>query len=188
MLVELVRGVALLAAGVDVREVGQLVVGAQLQEKLEDFVEHFVRPSVRPIDLVDDHDRLQSALQGLGEHEAGLRHRPFSGIDQHQRPVGHSQHALDLAAEIGVAGRVDDVDLHALIRDGDVLGEDRDAPLALQVVGVEDLLADQLRVAIPAALPQHAIDKRRLAVVNVGDNGDVSHVLPSHGRGLAVAE
>ena len=146
-LVQFVRGEAELAAGVDMREVGQAVVGAQLQEQVEDLVQHFVRRGVGPIDLVDDHDRLQAALQGLGEHEAGLRHGPFGGIDQHQRPVGHPQHALHLAAEVGVAGRVDDVDLHAAVGDGDVLGEDRDAPLALEVVGVEDLLADQLRVA-----------------------------------------
>ena len=170
-------GKAELAAGVDVREIGQAVVGPQLQEELEDLVEHLVGPGVGAIDLVDHHDRLQAALQGLGEHEAGLRHGAFGRIDQHQRPVGHPQHALHLAAEIGVAGRVDDVDLHAAVGDGDILGQDRDAPLALQVVGVEDLLADQLRIAVPAALAQHAIDERRLAVVDVGDNGHVADVL-----------
>ena len=77
----------------------------------------------------------------LREHEPRLRHRPFGGVDQHQRAVGHPQHALDLAAEVGVARRVDDVDLHALVVDGDVLGQDRDAALALQVVGVEDAVA-----------------------------------------------
>ena len=139
-----------------------------------------MRPGVGAIDLVDDHDRLQAALQGLGEHEAGLRHGAFGRVDQHQGPVGHPQHALDLAAEVGVAGRVDDVDLHAAVGDGDVLGQDRDPPFALQVVGVEDLLADQLRIAVAAALAQHAIDERRLAVVDVGDNGDVADVLTSH--------
>ena len=103
-----------------------------------------MRPGVGAVDLVDDHDRLQPALQGLGEHETRLRHRAFGGIDQHQGPVGHAQHALHLAAEVGVAGRVDDVDLHAAVGDGDVLGQDGDAALAFQVVGVEDLLADQL--------------------------------------------
>ena len=139
-----------------------------------------MRPGVGAIDLVDHHDRLQAALQGLGEHEAGLRHGAFGRVDQHQRAVGHPQHALDLAAEVGVARRVDDVDLHAAVGDGDVLGQDGDPPFALQVVGVEDLLADQLRIAVAAALAQHAIDKRRLAVVNVGDNGHVADVLTSH--------
>ncbi len=120
------------------------------------------------------------ALERLGQHEPRLRHRPFGRVDQHQRAVGHPQHALDLAAEIGVAGRVDEVDLHALVVDGDVLGQDRDAPLALQVVGVEDAVADELAGAELAALAQQAIDQRRLAVVDVGDDGDIADVGATH--------
>ena len=144
------------------------------------LVEHFVRPGVGAVDLVDDDDRLQAALERLGEHEPRLRHRAFGRVDQHQRPVGHAQHALDLAAEVGVARRVDDVDLHALVGDGDVLGQDRDAALALQVVGVEDAVADELAVAELAALAQQAVDQRRLAVVDVGDDGDVTNVVAAH--------
>ena len=55
----------------------------------------------------------QAALERLAQHEARLRHRPFGGVDQQQAAVGHLQHALDLAAEVGVAGRVDEVDLGA---------------------------------------------------------------------------
>ena len=105
---------------------------------------------------------------------------PFGGVDQHQGPVGHPQHAFHFAAEIGVAGRVDDVDLHALVGNRDVLGQDGDAALALQIVGVEDLLADKLRFAELAALPQQAIDQRRLAVVDVGDDGHVADVLATY--------
>ena len=48
------------------------------------------------------------------------------------------QDALDLAAEVGVARRVDDVDLGAADLEGDVLGQDGDAALAFQIVGIED--------------------------------------------------
>ena len=120
------------------------------------------------------------AFERLGEHEPRLRHRALGRIDQHQRPVGQSQHALDLAAEIGVAGRVDQVDLHALVVQGDVLGQDRDAAFALQVVRVEDALADQLVGAEFAALAEQAVDQRRLAVVDVGDDGDVADVVAAH--------
>ena len=65
---------------------------------------------VGAIDLVDDDDRRQAALEGLAQHEARLRQRPFGGVDEQQHAVGHRQHALHFAAEIGVAGRVDDVD------------------------------------------------------------------------------
>ena len=66
-----------------------------------------------PVDLVDDHDRAQTQRQRPLQHGARLRHRPFDGVDQQQAAIGHVEHALDLAAEIGVAGRVDDVDLDA---------------------------------------------------------------------------
>ena len=174
-------GVAQLGAGEEIGEVGQNVVGAELQEQFEDFVDDFVRPGVGPVDLVDDDDRPQPALERLRQDEPRLRHRALGGVDQHQRAVGHAQHPLDLAAEIGVAGRVDDVDLHALVGDGDVLGQDRDAAFAFEVVGVEDLLADELGFAEPPALAQHAIDQAGLAVVDVGDDGHVADVGAAHG-------
>ena len=42
-------------------------------------------------------------LQRLQRDEARLRHRPFDRVDQQQHAVDHAQHALDLAAEVGVA-------------------------------------------------------------------------------------
>ena len=53
----------------------------------------------------------------MTQHEAGLGHGALKGIDQQQCAVGHTQHALDLAAKVGVARGVDDVDLEMCIRD-----------------------------------------------------------------------
>ena len=131
-------------------------------------------PRVGLVDLVDADDRLQADLQRLADDELGLRHRPFGGVDQHDRAVDHREDALDLAAEIGVAGRVDDVDAHVLPHDRGRLGEDGDAALALEVVGIHHPLGDALVVAERAGLLQQAVDERRLAVVDVGDDGDVS--------------
>ena len=49
-------------------------------------------------------------LEGLGEDEPCLRHRAFEGVNQKQDAVGHFEDALDLAAEVGVAGSVDYID------------------------------------------------------------------------------
>ena len=73
-----------------------------------------------------------------------------------------------------MAGRVDDVDLDAVVADAGGLGEDGDAALALQVVGVHDALDDFLVVAEDAALAEHGVHQRGLAVVDVGDDGDVA--------------
>ena len=59
---------------------------------------------------------LQAQRQRLAGHELGLRHRAFGRIDQQDDAVDHRQDALDLAAEIGVAGRVDDVDADVSVR------------------------------------------------------------------------
>ena len=53
-------------------------------------------------------------LERLRDDELRLRHRPFGGVDQHDGAVHHVEDALDLAAEIGMARRVDDVDARVL--------------------------------------------------------------------------
>ena len=115
-------------------------------------------------------------LSALDDHELGLRQRPFGGIDQHQRAVDHVEDALDLAAEIGVAGRVDDVDAGVLPEERGHLGEDGDAALALQVVGIHRALGDPLVLAERAGLLQQAVDQGGLAVVDVGDDGDIAQI------------
>ena len=115
--------------------------------EIEDLVDDLVRARAGPVDLVHDEHRLEAVLERLLEHEAGLRHRPFERIDDEQAAVGHLEHALDLAAEVGVAGRVDDVDLRVAPADRDVLRQDRDATLALLVVAVEHALLDLLVLA-----------------------------------------
>ena len=89
---------------------------------------------VGAVDLVDDDDHPVAQLQRAAEHEAGLGHGALGGVDEQDDAVDHLQDALDLAAEVGVAGGVDDVDLRVAVLDGGVLGEDGDAALTLEVV------------------------------------------------------
>ena len=119
---------------------------------------------------------LSPILSAFDDHELGLRQRPLGGVDQHQRAVHHVEDALDLAAEIGVAGRIDDVDAGVLPEDRGRLGEDGDAALALEVVGIHRALGHALVLAERAGLLQQPVDQRGLAVVDVGDDGDVAEV------------
>ena len=48
--------------------------------------------------------------------------------------------------------------------------------LALERVAVHHSLRDLLVLAKDAALPQHAVDERRLPVIDVGDDRDVANV------------
>src|SRR5206468_12211965 len=56
------------------------------------------------------------------------------------------------------------------------LGEDRDSLLALEVHRVHHPLAHVLVLAERARLPEHRVDQRRLAVVDVGDDRQVAEV------------
>jgi len=100
--------------------------------------------------------------------------------------VHHRQPALDLAAEVGVAGRVDDVQLHVADADGRVLGQDRDPLLTLEVHRVHDALVDVLVLPEGAGLPEQRVDQRRLPVVDVRDDRDVAEIFPA-GHAATVA-
>ena len=104
-------GPAGLRVAVDDRELDLRLVRIEVEEELVDLVDDLLDPRVRTIDLVDDEDHREPRLERLAQHESRLRQRPLARIDEQQHAVDHPQPALDLAAEVGVAGRVDDVDL-----------------------------------------------------------------------------
>ncbi len=163
------------------RKVELLLVGIEIDKEVVDLVQDLGGPGVVAVDLVDHHDRRQTELERLGEHETGLRQRSLGGVHQQQDTIDHLQGPLDLAAEIGVAGGVDDVDLDALVAHGGVLGEDGDAALTLEIAGVHHAFGNPFVGAEGAALPQHGIHQGGLAVVDVGDDREISEF--GHGKG-----
>ncbi len=160
--------------GVDDRKVELRLGGTELVEQFESLVDDPLRTRARAVDLVDDDDRQQSLGQRLARDEARLRHGTLDRIDEQQHPVDHRQHALDLAAEVGVAGRVDDVDVRAVVLDRTVLGEDGDAALALDRVAVHHALGELLVGGKGPGLDEQLVDQRGLAVVDMGNDGDVA--------------
>ena len=124
-----------------------------------------------------------------------LRQRAFAGVDQQHDAIHDLEGAFHFAAEIAVAGRVDDVDLGAVKAHAGDLGENGDAALAFQIVRIHDALGDLFVGAENAALAEHGVDQRGLAVVDVRNDSDVtdggvgnhselpwSHVRPIIGR------
>ena len=103
-----------------------------------------------------------------------MRQRPFAGIDQQQHAIDDLQGALDFAAEVAVARRIDDIDLHAVIADARGLGENRDSPLALEIVGVHDPLGNFFVGSKNSALPQHRVHERGFSVIDMRDDRDVA--------------
>ena len=165
---------ALLGRTVENREVELLGRRFEGDEQIEDLLEHFEMALVGPVDLVDRHDRPQALGKGLRQHELGLRHRAFGGVDEDHHAVHHRQDALHLATKIGVAGGVDDIDARVLPDQRGHLGEDGDAALALEIIGVHRALFDALIVAERTGLPEQNVDESGLAMVDMGDDRDVA--------------
>ena len=111
-----------------------LIGGAQIGHEVETVVVCLLGVGAGAVDLVDDDHDVQTGVYGMTQDEARLGHGALEGVDQQERTVRHAQHALDLASKVGMAGGVDDVDLYAVVVDGDVLGKNRDTALALLVV------------------------------------------------------
>ena len=177
------RRLALARHAVDDREVELVDVGVEVEEQLLHLVHDLGDAGVGAVDLVDDEHHRQVGLERLAQHEAGLRQRALGRVDEEQHAVDHRQAPLHLAAEVGVAGGVDDVDLHVAVGHRGVLGEDRDALLPLEVHRVHDPLVDVLVGAERAGLPEHLVDEGGLAVVDVGDDRHVAEVLADSHRG-----
>src|SRR6478735_8028093 len=181
------RRAAGLGRGVDDREVDLLLRRVEVEEELVGLVDDLGDARVRTVDLVDAQDDRHLRGERLAQHEAGLGQRALGRVDEQDDTVDHRQAALALTTEVGVAGGVDDVDRDAVgqaavlgglarVVHRGVLREDRDALLALEVTGVHRALVDVLVLAERAGLPEHLVDEGGLAVVDVGDDGDVADV------------
>ena len=181
--VERAGGGARLGVRVEDRELDLVLVGPQVDEQLVDLVEDLRRTGIRAVDLVQRHHDGQVAGHRLLQHVTCLRERTFGRVDEKQHGVDHQQAPLDLAAEVGVPGRVDDVQPDAVVVDRRLLGEDRDPFLALEVHRVEDAVDDGLVRAERAGLAEHRVDQGGLAVVDVGDDRDVPEVAARGGGG-----
>jgi hypothetical protein len=86
-----------------------------------------------------------------------------------------------------VPRRIDDVYVKPLtvvigVIDGTILGQNSDATLALDRVGVKNTFAGQLALAELSALAQKLINERGFAVVYVGDNRHIADLLSRHAR------
>ena len=83
-----------------------------------------------------------------------------------------------------MARRVDDIDFYAVVADSRRFGENRDTTLPLEIIGIDYPLDDLFVGSENAALAQHCVDERRLAVVNVSDDCYVSNLIIRHNHPL----
>ena len=161
----------------------ELVFGrVEVEEKLQHLVADLERIGERAVDLVDHHDWLEALRQRLAQNEARLRLRSAKGINNQQHAIDHLHHAFDLGTEVGVTRSIDDVDRVTFPVDRGVLGLDGDALLTLEVHRVHGAFGDGLVFTVSAAGLKELVDEGGLAVINVGNDGEVADI-EGHGMG-----
>ena len=151
-----------------------IVRRVEIHQKFQHFVDDFFHARVGAVDLVDNDNEFQPHFERLLRDETRLRHGTFRSVHKNEHARDHLQHAFHFAREIRVPGRIDDIDLYAVIVDRRIFCQNRNASLALQCAGVHDALFHDLILAERAALFEHLIDERRLAVIDVCNDRNVS--------------
>ncbi len=114
-----------------------------------------------------------------------LRLHPLARVDDEERALAGGERPRDLVGEVDVAGRVHEVQdvglaVIGLVFEPDRLRLDGDAALALDVHGIEHLL-DHVALGHGSGLLDEPVGERRLAVVDMGDNGEVADIVDRMG-------
>ena len=130
---------------------------------------------MRAVDLIEDDDGVQANFKGLGEDKAGLRHRPFLGIDEEQNTIDKAEDPFDLAGKIGMAGGVDNIDFKVFKEYTGMFCEDCDPALFFLVVAVHYSFRDLFVVAKDIGLFKQAVEQGGFSMVDVGDDGDIAN-------------
>ena len=126
------------------------------------------------VNLVDGRNNIQIGVHSERRVGDGLRLDALRGVDNEHRALTGCQRARDLVGKVNVARRIDQVELIRLaivgvIGNADGIGLDRNAALALDIHGVEQL---RLHVALVDGMGEleNAVTDRGLAMVDVRNN------------------
>ena len=119
---------------------------------------------------------MQVQFESFTKYKFSLRHGTLEGVHKKNNAVYHLQHTLYLAAEVRMAWSVDDIDFYTLVMNCGVFGENRNAALTLNIVGVHDTFLDFLILTENTALFQKLVNKCCFTVIDMGDNGHVTNI------------
>ena len=168
----------------------------QAEQQVGGLTDDFGDSGVRTIGLVHAQDDRKLGFEGLAQHETGLRQRALGSVDEQHDAIDHGDATLHLATEIGVARGIDDVEGDAFrmavlggqragVLHRGVLGEDGDALLAFQIVGIHHTVRDFLTLVEHVGLGQHRVDQGGLTVIDVCHNRYISDIAANRHRNLS---
>ena len=153
--------------------------GVETDESFNLFADAF-GVSGGQIDLVDDGDDLEILIErkvGVGE---GLGFDALRSIDDEEGTFAGLERAGDFVGEVYVTRGINEIELvnfsiFCRVEEANGMGFDGDAAFAFEVHGVKDL-GHHLALGEGSGMFEESVGERRLAVVDVGDDGEVSNV------------
>ena len=157
-----------------------LIAGFKLNHQVEHFVNHFVRTCTRAVNFVDHNHDAQPQRKSMLKHETRLRHGAFKRVNNKQRAISHVQHALHFTAEIGMARRIDNINLHIAVIDSDIFRKNGNAAFTFLVVAIKNPFFYLLICTKCSHCVQQAVDKCCFPVVYVRNNCHITDVFLFH--------
>jgi hypothetical protein len=166
-------------------------VGGVEADHVLDLLFHLFRLGGRQVDLVEDGHDLVIVVDRLIHVGERLRLHALGGIDHQKRAFAGGERAVDLVGKVDVARRIDQVEDVVLavaraVIEPHGLRLDGDAAFALDVHGIEHLL-HHLALGETAGRLDQAIGQRRLAVVDMRDDGEVADVFDGRIHGARIS-
>jgi len=134
----------------------------------------FVGAGVLAVNFINNQNYGQLFSQCFLQYETRLRQRPFAGIHQQNSAINHIETAFHLAAEIGVARRIDNIYFDTVIFYRRIFCRDGDAAFFFQIKRIHNAIFYSLIDAKNTRLFQHGIEQSGLAMVNVGNNSNIT--------------
>ncbi len=133
------------------------------------------------VDLVEHGHDLVAGVERLIDVGERLRLHPLARVDHQQAALAGGEAAAHLVGEVDMARRVHQVQLidlpiMRLVREADGLRLDGDAPLALQLHVVENLVG-HLAIRQRAAGLDQPVGESGLAVVDMGDDREIADMV-----------
>ena len=168
---------AVLGRAIHHGEIQLILCGIEREHQVEHHLIDLLWAAVGLVHLVHHDDRFEAYLKSLLQYEPCLGHRTLEGVYKQQTAIGHIQHTLYLASEIGVSRRIYDIDFNSFPINTHVLGENGDATLSFKIVSVEHLIAEILSLTEEISSQHHLIDQGCLTMVYMRNDCDISDIL-----------
>ena len=147
--------------------------------RLAKLAEDLVEVGVLAVEPADEEDARRPPRLELVPRDLRAHLDPRGRVDEHDRGVRDPHPGALVGGEVRVAGRIDEVDLHALVREGGEGHVDGDVALLLLGIGVEDArrVVHLAQARGRADSVQERFDEARLAGAAVTDDDDVADLV-----------